>query len=969
MKSRAAAVAPPAGAGTEAVVDRPRVVRALRERLERHGLVQVHGPPGIGKTTAVRQVAASLDVPVAWLTLSDWHREPGRLVEDLLEAFAVAVPRLGGIARRPRARPGELVATARELGAAIGHMDGIVLVLDDCHLVADMAESRAVISALVGAARPGLRAALLGRMPLPLQGADVDDLRPEAYVGQELLDADIEEARQILLGNGSTTDPEAALAATGGWVAGLVFESWRTQSSEDVDPLALYLEAEVRPLLDPKTFEFLVETSVFEEVTASRAAALGYDGAPDLLTSLRRRPIPATWTPGDACMRLHPRVREILAAELAARPRGRAVAVLGLAAEAYEREGRIEHAVDLYVRAGATDAVRRLLPGVIARIVERGDLELAERLISADPDESEPQIVLAQLMLASARQRAGRGVALLERIGDERLPSLIASEPRIAPFVSAVLASQMRIDDAVRVLEATPPGRAADVTRLLLSVLRDDPGATAPGLVGDGLDPIVARALWGRGMLLELHTKVDESLVRVAGLPEPPRPPTALPEPGGLGELLALAMTAVDERDLAAARNAVAALAERPGDPWALLVEAEVGVRLARDAELTGNAVERLRRMPAWGVPFYRELGQVWQGGGLLLSAQDEAAARVLREAATSMRRGDRVLELPSALVYLSEAEWRLGDEAAADGAVDEAYAVARRQGSLRRLLLSLADFPGVLSRRLDAEPSGDSEWHGLGRALALGATGAPASRGHAAARVREYGEPALVCGGVAARPKIRKSLELVSFLASRPRATATRTDVLTALWNGRDDDSTRAYLRQALRHLRDVLPPGVTIASRDDRLRLDGAISSESGEVAALLAEAARHLGDRRRALLLDAHAIVSRGVFLEGSDDVAWVDDCRARQRGTLADIRLDLAEQLVADERYLEALGFADEALADDAMLERGWRLRMQALAMLGDADGVLAAFRRCHAALAEIGLEPSRTTVDLARALRS
>jgi DNA-binding SARP family transcriptional activator len=226
-----------------------------------------------------------------------------------------------------------------------------------------------------------------------------------------------------------------------------------------------------------------------------------------------------------------------------------------------------------------------------------------------------------------------------------------------------------------------------------------------------------------------------------------------------------------------------------------------------------------------------------------------------------------------------------------------------------------------------------------------------------------------LVFEGVVVRPKIRKSLELLSFLASRPGSTATRAEVLTGLWNGRDDDSTRAYLRQALRHLRDALPAGITVTNRDDRLRIEGAVSTESGEVAALLAEAARHLGERRHALLFDAYAIVSRGLFLDGSDDVAWVDDCRARQRSTLADVRLDLADHLVGEERYLDALSYIDEALADDAILERGWRLRMQALAMLGDSDGVLVAFRRCRAALAELDLEPSRATIDLVRALRS
>ena len=78
----------------------------------------------------------------------------------------------------------------------------------------------------------------------------------------------------------------------------------------------------------------------------------------------------------------------------------------------------------------------------------------------------------------------------------------------------------------------------------------------------------------------------------------------------------------------------------------------------------------------------------------------------------------DRLLELPTAAVYLSEARWRAGDEDGADAAADLAYQAARRQGSNHYLLQALASFPAVVTRMLDAEPRADSPWHELGRAL-----------------------------------------------------------------------------------------------------------------------------------------------------------------------------------------------------------------------------------------------------------
>ena len=283
--------------------------------------------------------------------------------------------------------------------------------------------------------------------------------------------------------------------------------------------------------------------------------------------------------------------------------------------------------------------------------------------------------------------------------------------------------------------------------------------------------------------------------------------------------------------------------------------------------------------------------------------------------------------------------------------------------------MLSLGDFPGVLSRRLDVEPAGESVWHSLGRALVVGtrstrgSTVAPVS-----AHLREFGEAAIVVGGRALRPKIRKSLELLSFLLAARTTHVSREDVLTALWNGRDDDSTRAYLRQALRHLRDVLPDGIAVTADGDTLTVEGAVTSETLELKALVAEAAREQGPHRLGPLLEALEIAGRGQFLAGSTEVRWIDDRRSRIDGVVADMRLDAAELLIDADRHLQALALVDEALESDRLLERAWRLRMRALGLIGDNDGVLAAYTACRDALAEIGLEPSSTTNDLARALR-
>jgi thioredoxin-like negative regulator of GroEL len=99
-----------------------------------------------------------------------------------------------------------------------------------------------------------------------------------------------------------------------------------------------------------------------------------------------------------------------------------------------------------------------------------------------------------------------------------------------------------------------------------------------------------------------------------------------------------------------------------------------------------------------------------------------------------------------------------------------------------------------------------------------------------------------------------------------------------------------------------------------------------------------------------------------------VPWIDDARSRIESIAFDARLDLAELLVDRDRHVEALTLLEHASKTSRLSERACRVTMRAHSMLGNDDGVVVAFRNLCEVLAEIGLEPSRTTVELARVLR-
>ena len=947
----------------ELVVDRPRLVDALLEHVERSPIVSVVAVAGAGKTTLAAQVAREAPMPVAWLTIEDWDRNPGRFAEDLVAAVSEVAP--GAQTLLDLSASGEPPELARAVGSVLGAREAL-LVLDDVHLIGDSPAAAEVLGSLVQGS-PTLRLLLVGRTRVAIPGVGADAVARSAEIGDDFLAADSHEAAAILEARGSVADPDEAVEASAGWVAGIVLESSRGFGNADTG-LAAFLAADVRPRLSPEEDAFLVGCSVLDYVSRDRASALVGDDGPQMLATLRGAGLPGIWGQ-NGTLRMHPRIRELLRAELATGPAALRRRALEGAASALEAEGALEQALEVWLEADAGDDARRLLPAVIGDVVARLDIEQAHRLLDAVPyDEEPPEVMYARLCLAYLAQQAAGALPVLDALeDDDRFAQVVQRLPEVGALACLFLAAIGRVDDAFARYELLPPSRARDATRFSLSTERDDPVAPIPPFAGDMLDGVICYGLYGRGRLAELHRITSPVLAAVSGVPD--LASRAGSRRGPLADCLVRLKSAVSRRDAEAAYAVLHELEgyESGSHIYNGLVEAEIAIRIERDPEHALRGIERARALPEAENVSYREAIDVWRGAALLLAGDALGARDVLSAAVDSMRRGDRLLRLPTALVYLAEAEWREGEEGAADRATTEAHAIAREHGGLSRLLLALADFPGVVSRALDLETVPDGEWHALGRALLQGGSGGHGPQA-VTVHLRELGDPMVFLDGLPVRPKLRKSLELLSFLLSSPGATAARHEILTALWNGRDDDASRAYLRQAVRHLRDALPDEVVLTTEGDALSLAGAVTSEVAELDALIRAAAEADGPTRRALLLDALAVGARGTFLEGSDDVTWVDERRAAIAAKLVSARLDAAATLLDESRFLEALALADEALAENPLLERGWRLRMRALGMLGDHDGVLDAFRSCSRALELVGLVPARSTVELARTLR-
>jgi DNA-binding SARP family transcriptional activator len=401
-------------------------------------------------------------------------------------------------------------------------------------------------------------------------------------------------------------------------------------------------------------------------------------------------------------------------------------------------------------------------------------------------------------------------------------------------------------------------------------------------------------------------------------------------------------------------------------EAYSMLIEAEFELRLHDDPAAARTVLARLASHPAGRrYAFLIEQRDMLSGLVKLRDGQAEDATEELRHAVSGMQLGGRNLYLAPAAVYLSEALWRCGDEDAADAAAQLAMTAAIRQGTNHALLTALTEFPDVLARRIDLETNADSSWHELARALRVRGIQLPAVMG-ATVEVAEFGRIAISVNGREVSPGLSKSLELLAFLANHDGGDVSREALLDALFDGRRDDSSSAYLRQATLKLRKVIPDVLVHDTKRGFVRLSAQVRviTESRRLAGLLGEAAALRGEERLRLLRSALEIADRGSYLSAITSI-WVDERRQRLDELVCSARLDAADAAFATGNYRLAAQLVEAVVKSDPYREAAWRLLMRLADTLGDRDRVIAAYRSCERALAEIGAQPSPTTMALLR----
>jgi len=970
------------------VVARARLSERLRDLLDRHRVVTVFATAGAGKTTAVALAARELARPVAWLTLDGTEQAAGRLLVYLEAAVEGAVAAAAGVAADAL---GSSLTVGEAAGLLAESLQGsqLIVVCDNVERIAADEDCHAVLSSFARYLPPDVNLVLISRVDITLDLASTGERGRVGELLETDLAFDVEEAGEALLAVGhGDVDPARAMSATAGWVTGVLYEGWRhgPDRKPDPDSLLSYVAANIFSSLSAAERTFLLHTSLLDEVSVDSARALGEENAAHIMAGLRARHLPVTWSADGSGMTPQPVFRDFLRVALEREDAGAIAEVRRRHAGVLIAGGHREEAVDELLKVHDIEAAARLAATVLPSLVARMDFAPAARWLDAIEGSIRtptPEIGSVILRVAFALQQCGRGVELIDRHGYAWLPDLSNPDAEETYVLACwCLWQSGRIAEARYVADRLPPGRGRHIADTLIALATGEEPPPFPehsAMPSGPLDGMLVGLAYLRGRLAGLDPGSFDPWCTILGgswlvatlratgrldaamaMYEPCRDS---PQPVRLHAVVAVdLMLDLGRREeawssLHRGRNLIASTGSKVLENLSLLVEARLWLRLDRDTRRADRVLAEAVKNGACDYAVTREAWQLWSGLSLLLQNRDTEAHEYLSACLASMRKGDRYLDLSAAAVYLAEAQWRLGLEDESDASADLAMTFAASHGSKHLLLTALADTPSVAARAADATSSRMSPWHEI-LAVLSGQHPVRVSTGAPRLVLEEFGEPSLTVDGHLVRPRLTKSLELLSYLLGTPERRATREKLIEALFDDRDDAAGRSYLRQALFRLREVLPPELRPWQQGNVFLVAGpelAVGSAQ-RVVDLVVQAGRQDGEVRFQTLSQALASVERGPYLAPFSG-EWVDERRAALEETFVSARVDAARLAYRMNRYREAKDLVDFVLAEDPYREQAWQLAIQLAHASGCDDTVLALYQRYVARMRDLGVAPS------------
>lgn len=974
------------------VVDRERLHALYDDLLNDREALAVFAAAGSGKTVQAQLFANRRGSPLAWLTLDPGDRSPSRLLSYLGASLAPHVPDAVAALEVAFAQT-EIVEEVAAILAEVIDVPGLLIVVDQCETIADSAQSCSVLETFLAYLPGTARAILLGKSEMPVSlGRHLLHGRVGRVTDEDLA-LTVEEAESLLRARGEDAEEvEKRWRAARGWVAGVAFGGPLKRGGRSLSrDFGSYLGSEVLDDLSTEERQFLMDTSILDVVSMRAATALCGPHARYIWQAIALRHLPAT-TSADGTIVYHPCFRTHLREQLELSDPDRLEELRRSYADLLLESGHYEEAVELFISLGRFDEAIEPAERASQIVMDRGDWPTFLRWVEAltfRRVEGNVRLIGAYLRsLRGVRRLAEARSFALDLHSSGRLKDVVAADQGVISHIAWSMLWQPV--EALDLLDHYDGGSQADGVRYLLEVTsREGPPRGPTGALSAETERLVSWGLMVQGRLEELV----EMLPNEARWP--PRNPYTTPHP-----LLGLVWSG----ELARARELFDQVAEQMEcqahadlwhhvEAWLLLAEGDARGALAAaeravlESRRTGfgfepvfqvaqaqallslgrtdHAIEVLNKSIAAsrksGLVAYVEWGEMFLGRALLLRGDDHAAAELLRRSVSGMRRADRLLLLPMAAIYLSEAERRLGNLQEAAAAPEVAYEASVRLGTFRALQLALDDCPVVLRQQLAANPS---VWRQIVKPPSVeAAPRRPHSPGqNISVDINPFGPmPDIFIDGCPVSVRRLKILELAGFLALHPHGVR-RTQLQDQLFPESDQQHGSNHFRQVVHQLGKLT--GLTLQrlpnaelSWSGRLDVDGVDLRFERSVD----ESRALMGEDRLNRLREALSLVT-GPYLPASD-LEWASERRVRlelieeeARGEAARLSIELGDFTFARE-------CAEAVLARNPYADPAHRIVIEVELAVGSESAALAAYRRAIAARRDIGLKPDAATAAL------
>lgn len=692
-------------------VSRPELVEQLRAGLHRR-LTLIEAPAGSGKTTLLVEwcEAERGHVPFAWVSLDAGDNDPVRFwtyVASSLRHAGIDVPPSVDAAV---AAPG---TTARDAGlpalvnALDGVSDGVVVVLDDYHLIREPDIHEGVVF-MLERSPPGVHLAIATRVAPPVGVARLRVRGELGEVPEEQLRFDKAGVGMLLnteMGLSlADADLELLLDRTEGWAAGLYLAGLSLRSRPTGSDLIASFSGEQRHLADylfeevlagqrDELRRFLIRTSVLSRMSAPLCdALLGIDGSHELLAEIERSNM--FLIPLDSrrhWFRYHNLFQDLLRLELAREIQDDEIRELhSRAADWLADAGEVDEAIEQYLAAGDESAAADLIARNWNRFLQRGEVVTASRWLDRLP----PEYVLSHAQLCIAR------AWLFIDVGDHALGAHwldAAAEAGATDGEAPLHEGGSTVASGIAMVRATLAYQMGD-----LDTARESAQAGV-ALEGDSGSPWRAVALTTLGCVQ--YWQGEEELARDALIAAVQAARAGTNNLAVLRALSMLAVAACDAEDLADAERWIALArelvdAQGLGEYWmGSLSEAAAGRLAERRGEVAEAAVhlQRAALLARRGVARPELIYSLHALAPVLAAAGDEDAAKAaLREA----RRALSACPAPAVLTHLvADADRRLRGKASQSPALVDDELSSRELAVLRLLpsALSFREIAGTL--------------------------------------------------------------------------------------------------------------------------------------------------------------------------------------------------------------------------------------------------------------------------------